>query len=233
MIARPGNERAAAAQVKLRGFRIELGEVEAALLALQGVHEAVAAVLTDPGGAQRLVAYVTPASADAAGMAAELGGRLPSHMVPSLIVPLAAMPLLNSGKPDRRALPEPDWSVMGVEEYVAPASKLEEQLQALWQEVLGQERISTQADFFAMGGTSLQVLPLMQAATWPLCKATAMCFVCALANSESRPPQSPHGPQPCLPAPTLTKPAWSRRWACSWPRRARRWPATSRPPPSS
>ena len=39
---------------------------------------------------------------------------------------------------------------------MAPASKLEEQLQAVWQEVLGQERVSTQSDFFTIGGNSLQ-----------------------------------------------------------------------------
>jgi len=39
---------------------------------------------------------------------------------------------------------------------VAPAGELEAQLQAVWQEVLGRERISAQADFFAIGGNSLQ-----------------------------------------------------------------------------
>ena len=38
-------------------------------------------------------------------------------------------------------------------------NELEAQVQAVWQEVLGQERISTHADFFAFGGNSLQVIP--------------------------------------------------------------------------
>ena len=72
-------------------------------------------------------------------------------------MPLERMPLLPNEKVDRKALPKPDWGVAVVEEYVAPASELEEQMQAIWQDVLGQERISTQANFFAVGGNSLQV----------------------------------------------------------------------------
>ena len=94
-----------ATQVKLRGFRVELGEVEAALTALPGVALAVALVLRDPAGAQRLVAYVTPAAAPPAELAAGLKGRLPTHMVPSVIVPLEAMPLLPNEKIDRKVLP--------------------------------------------------------------------------------------------------------------------------------
>ena len=144
-------------QVKLRGFRVELGEVEHALSEVPGVQLAVALVLQDPTGSHSLVAYVTPASLDAAEMTSELKGRLPAHMVPSGIVPLERMPLLPNEKVDRKALPAPDWGAGAVQEYVAPASELEAQLQAVFQEVLGQERVSTQADFFSIGGTSLQV----------------------------------------------------------------------------
>ena len=144
-------------QVKLRGFRVELGEVEHALLEVADVQLAVALVLQDPTGAHSLVAYVTPATLDAARLTSVLKGRLPAHMVPNAIVPLERMPLLPNEKVDRKALPAPDWSAGASQDYVAPASELEAQLQAVFQEVLGQERVSTQADFFSIGGTSLQV----------------------------------------------------------------------------
>jgi len=145
-------------QVKLRGFRVELGEIEHALSELPGVQLAAALVLQDPTGSQRLVAYITPASADPAAARADLRERLPAHMVPDVVVPLERMPLLPNEKVDRRALPAPDWGAGAAEEYVAPAGELEAQLQAVWLEVLGRERISAQADFFAVGGNSLQVL---------------------------------------------------------------------------
>ncbi len=69
-------------QVKLRGFRVELGEIENVLSELPGVQLAAALVLQDPTGSQRLVAYVTPASADPAAAKADLRERLPAHMVP-------------------------------------------------------------------------------------------------------------------------------------------------------
>ena len=104
------------------------------------------------------MAYYTP---DAVSQPLLLAGlqRPPAgaHGAEPLVVPLARMPLLPNEKIDRRALPAPDWGAAAAEEYVAPASELEAQLQAIWQEVLGQERVSTRADFFAVGGNSLQV----------------------------------------------------------------------------
>ena len=90
-------------QVKLRGFRVELGEVEAALGELPGVLLCAALVLLDPVSAQRLVAYVTPATLDTGILASELKGHLPAHMVPSIIVPLEALPLLPNEKINRKA----------------------------------------------------------------------------------------------------------------------------------
>ena len=144
-------------QVKLRGFRIELGEVEAALADMEGVALAAAAVLQDPSGTPRLVAYYAPAMASEPLLVAGLRGRLPAHMVPTQLVGLARMPLLPNEKIDRRALPAPEWGSPADEEYVAPANELEAQIQAIWQDMLGQERVSTHAGFFAAGGNSLQV----------------------------------------------------------------------------
>ncbi|MGA4844088.1 amino acid adenylation domain-containing protein [Streptomyces sp. G45] len=92
-------------QVKVRGFRVELGEVEARLLELDGVREAVVV-----GRGDRLDAYYVPAGSDgsAAALREALGAVLPSYMVPSAFVALDALPLTPNGKVDRRALPVPD-----------------------------------------------------------------------------------------------------------------------------
>ena len=143
--------------MKLRGFRVELGEIEHALSEFAGVQLAVALVLKDPTGSQHLVAYVTPASIDPSAAIADIKGRLPAHMVPSIVVPMERMPLLPNEKVDRKALPQPDWGSRVAEEYVAPVNAFEERLQAVWHAVLGQERISTHEEFFTVGGNSLQV----------------------------------------------------------------------------
>ena len=84
--------------MKLRGFRIELGEVEAVLMEAPGVKLAAAIVMKDPSATDRLVAFVSPDSVDREAIVAELKQRLPAHFVPSLIVPLAEMPLSPAGK---------------------------------------------------------------------------------------------------------------------------------------
>ncbi len=143
-------------QVKLRGFRVELDEVEHALAEAPGVELVVVLVLKDPAGAQQLVAYVTPAAADPAALRTAVRARLPAHMVPSIIMPLHAMPRLPNGKVSRKTLPAPEWGAEAPENYVAPSTDVEAKLQAVWQEVLGRGRVSAQADFFSIGGNSLQ-----------------------------------------------------------------------------
>ncbi|QYC42893.1 Linear gramicidin synthase subunit B [Nonomuraea coxensis DSM 45129] len=87
-------------QVKLRGHRIELGEIESALESLPGVRQAVASVHQDT-----LIAYLV---GDAPGDVRErLAERLPAPMVPSLVVPMEALPRTPNGKIDRGALPVP------------------------------------------------------------------------------------------------------------------------------
>ena len=153
-------------QVKVNGVRIELGEVEAALSSAPGVEQAVANAVLDPHGAKRLVGYVTPAAADTAEVVTHCRTLLVPAMVPSVVVALEAFPMLAGGKIDLKGLPPPDWAAAGAEEYVAPASELEATVQRIWHEVLGRpvdEPLSVTADFFAAGGTSLQVFRVTSA----------------------------------------------------------------------
>ncbi|HYU33714.1 MAG TPA: amino acid adenylation domain-containing protein [Thermoanaerobaculia bacterium] len=147
-------------QVKVRGFRIELGEVEAALASLPEVREAAVLAREDRAGDKRLVAYVVPAEGEArTAPAGELKGALqrtlPDHMVPSIFVVLAALPLTATGKVDRRALPAPEEGDFQRGEHVAPRTELERRLCEIWQEVLGVERVGIADSFFDLGGHSL------------------------------------------------------------------------------
>jgi amino acid adenylation domain-containing protein/non-ribosomal peptide synthase protein (TIGR01720 family) len=147
-------------QVKVRGFRIELGEIEAAL----GSHPALRAVAViareDRPGDKRLVAYVVPDgegdSLPVGELRRFLGESLPDYMVPSAFVVLASLPLLPNGKIDRKALPVPDLDRPEMETaYVAAGNRTEEQLAAIWAEVLGVERVGVHDNFFELGGDSI------------------------------------------------------------------------------
>ncbi len=149
-------------QVKLRGFRIEPGEIEAALASHPGVRQAAVLARRERGDL-RLVAYVeTAGPAGPAELRAHLRRRLPEHMVPSLIVALAALPLTANGKVDRAAL---ERSLPGSVELppagaaarrrTPPRNPSEELLAAIWSEVLAVDGVGVEDDFFALSGHSL------------------------------------------------------------------------------
>jgi amino acid adenylation domain-containing protein len=147
-------------QVKVRGFRIELGEIEAILGSHPEVRECAAAVWAE-GGDPRLVAWVcfdptdrTDPSDLKSALSAWLRERLPEPMVPSAFVVLDALPLSPNGKVDRRALPAPERVRPG-RDLVAPRTKTEETLAAIWQELLGLDQVSVEDRFFELGGHSL------------------------------------------------------------------------------
>ncbi len=143
-------------QVKLRGLRIELGEIESALLDHPGVRQAVVVVHSDETLGDHLVGYLVTDGepVDRTELAAAVRRRLPDYMVPSLFVEMTEFPLNASGKLDRGALPEPDFSVLATE-YRAPSTPTEETVVAAFESVLGVERLGVDDDFFALGGNSL------------------------------------------------------------------------------
>ena len=141
-------------QVKVRGFRVEPGEVEDALARLPGVAAAAVDVWRDAQGHRRLVAWVEAAGAE--GLSESLSRSLPAHLVPSIFVPLAALPRLPNGKVDRAALPPPqaeDPARAALADLPRPG--LEERLAQTWRHVLGRERVGRTEGFFALGGDSI------------------------------------------------------------------------------
>ncbi|HSF41151.1 MAG TPA: non-ribosomal peptide synthase/polyketide synthase, partial [Thermoanaerobaculia bacterium] len=146
-------------QVKVRGFRIEPGEIEAVLVSMAGVREAVVTVHEDASGDRRLVAYVTGETSTES-LRLELHERLPEYMVPAFFVHLPALPLSPNGKVDRNVLPAPEWRG-SPEGWLAPRTPVEEVLAGIWAEVLRVERVGAADHFFHLGGHSLLATQVM------------------------------------------------------------------------
>ena len=146
-------------QVKIRGVRVELGEIEAALLGLYGVEEAVAMVHGD-GVDKRIVAYVVGFDPDPVRLRRQMPAVVPAHLVPSAFVAMDSFPVTVNGKVDRRRLPDP--GVANTERpYEAPVGPVEESLAELWQRLLGVTRVGRDDNFFALGGHSLLAMQMV------------------------------------------------------------------------
>ena len=146
-------------QIKLRGFRIEPGQIEAILSQHSEIQEVAVVAREDVPGDKRLAAYLVPQPGrglDVANLRRYARERLPEAMVPSAWVELSEIPLNVSGKVDRRALPVPASPVGGSEQtYAAPQSAVEQQIVAIWQEVLRVEQVGLHDNFFDLGGHSM------------------------------------------------------------------------------
>jgi amino acid adenylation domain-containing protein len=156
-------------QVKLRGFRIELGEIEATLQAHPAVEGAVVMMYEKERIGPYLAAYVAPVSTPLEGqgevrptqedLQSYLRDQLPDYMVPTVIVSLQSLPLTQSGKVNRKALPVPERTAQSQEGYVAPQSELEQRLAEIWQQVLGTRTpVGVYENFFDLGGHSLLLI---------------------------------------------------------------------------
>ena len=148
------------AQVKIRGYRVELSEIECALLECPGVKAAAAALREDAPGAAQLTAYLVPADGappDLETIRAVLRTRLPPYMVPALLEVLDSLPLLPSGKVDRKNLPAPRARpAESRRDLIPPRTALERQITAVWEKLFAPAPVSVRDDFFLeLGGHSL------------------------------------------------------------------------------
>lgn len=155
-------------QVKIRGQRIELGEIEAILSQHPALKE-VAVVAQTHGSEKHLVAFMVAEEAAPRANISELRHflqqRLPGYMVPALYVFLAQLPLNASGKLDRKRLAE--WQTQtGVDwardsRYVPPDTAEQELLVAIWEQVLQQQSIGIDDNYFQLGGDSIRSIEII------------------------------------------------------------------------
>jgi amino acid adenylation domain-containing protein len=152
-------------QVKIRGFRIELAEIESSLIEHPLVREAAVTVNGSISESQQLTGYVV--SRDRSTIVPEelrrfLRGRLPDYMIPTHFAQMEELPLLTSGKVDRRALPAPAVEEGATRrERVEARNNIERELAVIWREVLSTTEFGVTDDFFLFGGDSLRAMQVI------------------------------------------------------------------------
>ncbi len=191
-------------QVKIRGFRIELGEIDTHLSQHPLVRENVTLVRRDKFEEQTLVSYIVPDMKVWSSFLQEegkkeedddgsLGSRfqrfqllrqrvqeylrtkLPVYAVPSVIVPMRAMPLNPNGKIDKPKLPFPDIAVLNKRRasssVATKLSEAERSLAQIWARLVPGVFVKTLKptdSFFEIGGNSMhgQQLPFNIRRQW-------------------------------------------------------------------
>ncbi|EKM50768.1 uncharacterized protein PHACADRAFT_104685 [Phanerochaete carnosa HHB-10118-sp] len=165
-------------QIKISGQRLELGEVEANILRTGLVADAgVSYHKPTDAGDSGLVAYVilgyeqTLEVDDHNSLRERLRAALPSYMVPDRLLSVDALPLLTSGKLDRRqlaAMAAKDASrdvhrAAEEDQDILPANDMEARLCAIFGRLLSSRAVSPLANFFQIGGHSLLATRLKSA----------------------------------------------------------------------
>jgi amino acid adenylation domain-containing protein len=150
-------------QVKVRGFRIETSEVESVISQYASVRECVVIAREDTPGDKRLVAYIVagPAALDLSDLKNFVATKLPDYMVPSIIVPMSALPRTPNGKVHRRELPPPVARARPSESRMSPNNPREQTLAEICAKVLRLDRIGIDESLFDLGADSLHVFQIV------------------------------------------------------------------------
>lgn len=149
-------------QIKILGHRIEPGEIETVLASHPAVNTACVLVDKTADGSKRLIAYYVAddSALDANGVRAFLVSKLPRYMMPTLIVPMCAMPLTTNGKIDRAQLPRPEVGIIPVELPAGKSGSVEDTVLETWRFHLKHPSVALDDNFFDIGGDSLKLVAL-------------------------------------------------------------------------
>jgi hypothetical protein len=90
--------------------------------------------------------------------------RLPAYMVPALFVELSELPLLPSGKLDRRVPPQLSSEARtATPDQIEPRDEVERRLVSIWRELLEIQEFGVTDNFFELGGNSLLAMQVASA----------------------------------------------------------------------
>ncbi len=145
-------------QLKIRGQRIEVLEIQNRLLELDNISEAVITVHEKNDKKYLIAYYTTNSEITEIDIKLYLQKYLPKYMIPYKFVKLEKMPLNQNGKIDKKALPK--VKVVDSVNIVLPKNKEQEKLLNIFKNVLSNDDIGINSDFFECGGDSLLVVSL-------------------------------------------------------------------------
>lgn len=150
-------------QVQVRGHRVELGEVQASLLRVTEVSEAVVVAHEEAAGTIVEAFYVGHSEPD--GVLSTLANLVPTYMRPHFLHRVPTIPLTNNGKPDMEELRSmaPRGRARRAPDVPASTDRGDLIGLAVWKEILPVPPTSLDDTFFDLGGDSLRAIELVAA----------------------------------------------------------------------
>ena len=151
-------------QIKVRGFRIETDEVANVISSSDSCISSVC-IVPHEGSIAAFVCSPNPDLVDTAYIVSIARKKLPSFMVPSVLVPVSSFPKLPNGKVDVLQLQKIASSVTAQtssNSVIAPCGPLEETMVSLFEMVLSKPKgsVSVEETFLSLGGDSLRAIQL-------------------------------------------------------------------------
>lgn len=150
-------------QIKIRGYRIELAEVENIVIRFPSLEEVVVLAKSDAAGGKFLNCYFVASKViDLSLLRAYLKAELPDFMVPAYFYQLDAFPVTSTGKIDKQQLGRQGETENEIsKKIILPASTTENILLEVWRGNLQRVSISTDDNFFEIGGQSIKATQLV------------------------------------------------------------------------
>ncbi|MDO5435803.1 MAG: phosphopantetheine-binding protein, partial [Clostridia bacterium] len=149
--------------IKINGNRVEPDEIAAVVRETLGLPWCAARGFTRKNGKGYIcVYYPQDCSFNKDALREELKKKLPSYMLPACYVAIGEVPLLPTGKMNKRALPEPDLHGSDIA-YEPPADPLEERITAEMEKWLEVTPIGRRDSFRRMGGDSVDAMMIAAA----------------------------------------------------------------------
>lgn len=147
--------------VKINGNRVEPGEIEAVTKKVLGIEWAAARIFDDGQKVFICVYYLDNIEVNFEETRRKMEKYLPYYMLPSFFIHIDNIPLKETGKMDRKALPKPCFEDYA-DDYVAPTNEIEKALCEAFRKVLDLNRIGINDDFYQLGGDSLASMAVIQ-----------------------------------------------------------------------
>lgn len=151
-------------QVKIQGHRVELSGIESTLMGFPGISQATVLKKeklysgSDKRNDYLVAYYLSKEFIDESALQIHLALNLPEYMQPNYVMRLEQFPLTINGKIDIKSLPEPVFH--STKEFMPPKNEEETIVCKVFSDVLHIAQISSDDDFFKLGGNSLDAIQI-------------------------------------------------------------------------